>query len=316
MSAEVENMMYVGRETPWHGMGISVENAPTSEDAIKLAGLDWEVSKEKVFTESGIQIPGFYATTRNTDGSVYGMVTSKYQVIQNKDAFAFMDALLDMEDGKDVHYETAGSLFGGRKVWMLARMPEITVNGDKVESYCVITNSHDGKNAVQVCMTPIRVVCQNTLNLALDGAKRIWSTRHTGSFEGKLEDARMTLEFANKYNTELINFADELANTSVNAIQFNRFVNEMWVLNDDASDRQKKNIIELQDDFRTYYQRDDIKKFNGSAWGVMMALTDFTQHRDPNRMTSTYAERRFDSVLSSTNDVTRGQKVLANIIAA
>lgn len=314
MAAAVETLFYVGRETPWHGMGVSVESAPTSEDAIVAAGLDWTVSKEKVFTESGIQIPGFFATTRNTDGSVYGMVTSKYQVVQNSEAFAFMDALLDI-DG-DVHYETAGSLFGGKKVWMLAKMPEILVNDDKVESYCVITNSHDGKNAVQVCCTPIRVVCNNTLNMALSNASRIWSTRHVGSLEGKLEDAKMTLEFANKYNTELIAFADQMANTSVNPIQFNRFVNEMWVIDDKASDRQKNNIIQLQDEFRNYYNRDDVKKFQGSAWGVLMALTDFTQHREPDRQTSTLAERRFDAVLSNTNDVTKGQKILSSILAA
>ena len=75
MSAEVESMFYVGRETPWHGLGISVESAPISEDAIVMAGLDWEVTKEKVFTEGGKLIPNFYATTRSTDGNVYGMVT-------------------------------------------------------------------------------------------------------------------------------------------------------------------------------------------------------------------------------------------------
>ncbi len=314
MSAEVEQMMYVGRVKPWHGMGVSVEEAPNSEEAIKIAGLDWKVTKEKVYTESGIEIPGFFATTRNTDGSVYGMVSSKYQVVQNTDAFAFMDALLAM-DG-EVKYETAGSLFGGRKVWMLARMPEIMVNDDKVESYCVITNSHDGKNAVQVCCTPIRVVCNNTLDMALNGAERIWSARHVGSLEGKLEDAKMTLEFANKYNNQLITFADEMANTSVNSIQLNKFVNEMWTVNEDASDRQKNSAIQLQDEFRNYYNRDDVKKFQGSAWGVLMALTDFTQHREPDRKTTTLAERRFDAVLSKSNDVTRGQSILKSVLTA
>ncbi len=312
MSAEVENMMYVGRQTPWHGLGVSIEEAPNSEEAIKVAGLDWEVRKERVFSETGIEIPGFFATTRSTDKKVYGMVTDKYQVVQNKDAFAFVDNLL----GGDVKYETAGSLFDGRKVWMLARMPEFSINGDKVESYCVISNSHDGKSAVQVAMTNVRVVCNNTLNLALKNAERIWSTRHTGTLEGKLQDAALTLELAEKFNNALAEYGDEMANTSVNSIQLNKFVNEMWTIDEKMSERQKRTQLSLQDEFKGYVQRDDIKKFDGSAWGVLMALTDFTQHRDAKRNTATLADRRMDAVITNTNDVVKGQAVLKKILTA
>ena len=109
---------------------------------------------------------------RSTDHAPLGIVSDRYKVVQNEDAFQFTDDLL----GEGVTYETAGALQGGRKVWLLARMPQrYVIAGDEITPYMVFMNSHDGSSGVKVAMTPIRVVCQNTLNLALDSAKRIWA---------------------------------------------------------------------------------------------------------------------------------------------
>ena len=175
MSANVESMFYV-RETPWHGLGTKVNEAPTSKDALIYAGLDWKVVQNNVYTQDGSLISGYKANIRSTDRSVLGIVSDRYKIVQNQDAFQFTDDLL----GEGVTYETAGSLQGGRKVWMLARMPHrYIISGDEIEPYLVVMNSHDGSSGIKVAMTPIRVVCQNTLNLALGSAKRIWTTKHT-----------------------------------------------------------------------------------------------------------------------------------------
>ena len=116
MPALVEEMFYV-REKPWHGLGTRVEEAPTSENALILAGLNWTVEQENVYTDFGEIIPGYRANIRSTDRRVLGVVTDRYKVVQNAEAFAFTDELL----GKGVRYETAGSLQDGRKVWLLAR---------------------------------------------------------------------------------------------------------------------------------------------------------------------------------------------------
>lgn len=118
MVANVESMFYV-REVPWHGLGTRVNEAPASEDALRLAGLNWSVVQEPVYTEQKEQVEGWRANIRDSDRKVLGVVTDRYKVIQNRDAFAFTDALL----GEGVRYETAGSLLGGRKVWLLAHMP-------------------------------------------------------------------------------------------------------------------------------------------------------------------------------------------------
>lgn len=171
MSAEVETMMFVGRERPWHGLVTMVEEAPNSREALIAAGLDWDAVQRPVFTQDGVKVLGYFANVRQQDGSILG-VTSRYKVVQNRDAFAFTDALL----GDGVRYETAGSLMGGRKTWILAKLPtRYIIQGEQILPYLVFGNSRDGSGAIKIAMTPIRVVCNNTLNLALDTADRSWS---------------------------------------------------------------------------------------------------------------------------------------------
>ena len=118
MSAEVETMFYT-REKPWHGLGTRVEDAPGSREALELAGLDWQVIQRPIATTDGQAISGFKANIRNTDSRVLGVVTDRYKVVQNEDAFAFTDQLL----GEGVTYETAGSLQNGRRTWLLPNCP-------------------------------------------------------------------------------------------------------------------------------------------------------------------------------------------------
>ena len=190
MSANVETMFSV-RETPWHGLGRIIMDAPASREALELAGLDWQVESRNIYSGTGAMIPGYRANVRSTDDAVLGVVSDRYRIVQNEEAFQFTDDLL----GEGVTYETAGSLQGGKKVWMLARLPrKYLIAGDQVEPYLVIFNSHDGSSGVKVAMTPIRVVCQNTLNLALNTAKRSWTARHTENVLLRVQDARETLQ--------------------------------------------------------------------------------------------------------------------------
>ena len=190
MPANVEIMFSV-RETPWHGLGRIVMDAPASREALELAGLDWQVESRNIYSGTGAMIPGYRANVRSTDDAVLGVVSDRYRIVQNEEAFQFTDDLL----GEGVTYETAGSLQGGKKVWMLARLPrKYLIAGDQVVPYLVIFNSHDGSSGVKVAMTPIRVVCQNTLNLALNTAKRSWTARHTENVLLRVQDARETLQ--------------------------------------------------------------------------------------------------------------------------
>ncbi len=195
MPANVETMFYV-REAPWHGLGVRVESALNSEDALVMSGLNWNVIQRPIMTTSYTPIPGYKANIRDTDNRVLGVVTDRYRVVQNAEAFAFTDALL----GEGVRYETAGSLQDGKKIWILAKLPDkYIIEGDQIDPYLVFSSSHNGSGSIKVAMTPVRVVCQNTLNLALGRAKRVWATVHVGDLAAKMDEDHNTLLLAEKY---------------------------------------------------------------------------------------------------------------------
>lgn len=294
MSANVETMMYV-RETPWHGLGVRVEEALTSAEAIRMAGLDWEVEKKPLFTEHGIEIPGYKANTRTSDKRVLGVVTDRYQIVQNADAFNFTDSLID---DYEMAYETAGSLREGKQIWLLGKMPKTQILGDDVEPYICFTNTHDGTGAIKVCMTPIRVVCNNTLNIALKTAKRAWSTRHVGDMESKLEEAKVTLGFAQKYLDELNITAEQYAEKKMSDAVIEQFIDDLFPMDvNKDSDRKKANVKQLRDNFKIAYFMPDIKQFRNTQWGLIQAATDFVGHNVPARQSEKYQENNWGRIM-------------------
>lgn len=295
MSANVETMMSV-REKPWHGLGTIVQEAPTSEDAIEIAGLNWEVISNPIFDNMGREIKGYKANTRSTDESVLGIVSNKYQIVQNREAFEFTDNLVA---SGDVRYETAGSLRGGKQVWLLAKLDGVNVAGDDVDPYICFTNTHDGTGAIKVCMTPIRVVCNNTLNVALNNAKRMWSTKHVGDMESKLLEAKETLGLANNYMAALDEAADKFANTKITDAEIEKVLNDLFPV-DLVKDTPRKinNVKELKDNFYICYMMPDIAKFRNTQWGVINAMSDMVTHMSPARRTETYQENNWGRIIN------------------
>ena len=290
MAAEIETLFYV-REKPWHGLGVRVENAPSSQEALVAAGLDWNVEQRKVYTEDGHVIPGYYANVRGTDNRTLGVVTKRYRIVQNHEAFAFTDGLL----GKGVRYETAGSLKGGRKTWILARLPkQYRVAEDKVMPYLVFSNSHDGSGAIKVAMTPVRVVCNNTLNLALQNADRIWSANHTGDIESKLEDARMTLFMAENYMNELAKESNRLNCKKVSDAEVEEYIKMLLPIATDATETMEQNIKKQRRDLGLrYYHAPDLQDTGKNQYRFINAVSDFATHAKPLRETKQYQENLF-----------------------
>ena len=295
MSAELETMMFVGRERPWHGLGTMVEEAPDSREALIAAGLDWNVVQKPVFTQDGVKVPGYFANVRQQDGSILGVVTSRYKVVQNRDAFAFTDALL----GDGVRYETAGSLMGGRKTWILAKLPtRYIIQGEQILPYLVFSNTHDGSGAIKIAMTPIRVVCNNTLNLALDTADRSWSIHHTGDIAAKLEDARETLFMAEDYMNELGKGFEDLSRKRLTDAAVDEFIKELLPIADDASETTEKNILRLRKDVATrYFDAPDLQELRKNGYRFINAVSDFATHAAPIRRTRNYQENLFNKTM-------------------
>ncbi len=290
MSANVETMFYV-RTAPWHGLGTRVLEAPTSSAALSLAGLDWSVIQKPLLTVDGIPVPGFKANLREIDNQILGVVTDRYKVVQNRDAFAFTDELL----GEGVTYETAGSLQNGRRTWILAKLPQrYIISGDEITPYLVFMNSHDGTGAIKAAMTPIRVVCQNTLNLALSTAKRSWSTIHTGNIHGKLQDARNTLLYADRYMAELGKAIDKLNQQKISDRQALEYIDALFPMQEGISEIQEKNILKMKEDMKIrYFDAPDLEHVGKNAYRFINAVSDFATHARPLRERSNYRESLF-----------------------
>jgi phage/plasmid-like protein (TIGR03299 family) len=241
------------RQPPWHGLGVVLDEYPKSiDEALEKAGLGWKVSNGDVLVvkraewidDFGAKHPpelipakGFKANVREDTGDVLGIVSDEYEVVDNRDAFRFLDALI----GSEMHFETAGSLLGGRRVWVLARLPEyVELGGDLSATYVYVANSHDGSMAVTAAVTPIRIVCANTLGAALRqaehgvAAQRTFRFRHTGNLQAKFAEARQVLGMTINYQKQFKELADRMAREPIAEWALERRVlRHLWTIDED-----------------------------------------------------------------------------------
>ncbi len=308
MAANVESMFYV-RETPWHGLGTKVLEAPASKDALQLAGLSWRVMQEPIYTAMEELVDGYKANVRDSDRKVLGVVTDRYRVIQNDEAFAFTDELL----GAGVKYETAGSLQGGRKVWLLAHMPhEYIISGERISPYLLFSNTHDGSGAIKVALTPIRVVCQNTLNLALAGAKRSWSMIHTGDIKEKMQEAKNTLLLAEKYMDELGKEFESLRMKKLTDKQVMEYIEILLPIEDGSTPQQEKNMKRLREDMKIrYFDAPDLQGVGKNAYRFVNAVSDFATHAEPLRRTANYKENLFSRTVDGNPMIDKAYQMVS-----
>ena len=306
MSDEVETMAYVKlreEDVPWHGLGKPIGHLMTSAEAELEAGIAWKVVQrnvafidevedltaepEEFILPDGshffqrpnrvdhIPIPGKLVNIRETDRRVLGFVSERYKIVQNSEAFSFTDHLI----GGDVKYETAGSLSNGERVWILAKLPEVKILGDETIPYLVFTNSFNGDTGVRVALTPIRVVCANTLALGLEHSARIWSANHTGNIEEKLAEAHRTLEMANKYLSEMPVMAQDLLEVNLYVDEVKAMFEKLLpIFPDDGPKAVANRMLERDILFHKYQDTPNLEKFKGTGWGVYNAISDFVTH--------------------------------------
>ena len=307
MAANVESMFSV-REKPWHGLGTIVMEAPASAEALRLAGLDWNMVQEPVYTGHNELVKGYKTNIRSTDRRVLGVVSDRYKVVQNVEAFSFTDELL----GAGVRYEAAGSLQEGRKVWLLARLPrEYIIAGERISPYLVFSNTHDGSGSVKVAVTPVRVCCNNTLNLALTTASRSFSMMHTGNIQGKIQEAKETLFMAEKYMDCLGVEFEQLRRQKVTDAQVREYVEQLLPMEKEPTSIQSKNILRLrQDMMKRYYDAPDLKKVGSNAYRFINAVSDFATHAQPLRRTANYSENLFGRTIDGNPLIDRAYQLV------
>ena len=180
-------------------------------------------------------------------------------------------------------------------MWLLAHMPHEYINsGEHIRPYLLFSNAHDGSGAIKVALTPIRVVCQNTLNLALNTAKRSWSMNHTGNIEGKMKEAKDTLFMAEKYMDELGKEFENLRKKKLTDKQVMDYIEILLPVEDGSTPQQVRNMKRLQEDMKLrYFDAPDLQDVGNNAYRFINAVSDFATHAQPLRKTANYKENLF-----------------------
>lgn len=289
---------------PWHGLGVVVDGCPTSDEAIKLANLGWDVIQEPVYLKNGIEIPNLFANIRSDTNEVLGTVKDKYTIAQNKESFKFVDNIIQNSKGIECRYETAGSLFNGKRVFMLVRLPDDTLVGDKVENYLFVSNSHDGSTGFMAGITNVRVVCNNTLQMAEKGAQRIWKIRHTQSLQDRQKEAEETLGLSLSYMDRIKEDAEKMA---VQKINEEKFFKEFFKKFDMAEKNKERVLNGIRD---IYLEKDDLQNFKGTAWGIYNAVADFVSNTKPLRVTDKTAQWKMSEFMTGNEMLSTAQKIL------
>jgi phage/plasmid-like protein (TIGR03299 family) len=315
-----EDSLFSVREKCWHGLGTIIQEAPNSEEALHLAGLDWKVIQTPIYygdpTNANklktIEAEEWVANVRSDTKRILGVVTPKYKPIDNDKVFQFMDVLLD----KGARFETAGSLENGKRVWMLAKLQPFNILGDVIDNYFFCANSHDGKSSLTAGISPIRICCNNTLNLALKTAKRSYSLKHMGEdINSKVMEATKALELNNKYTKALQEYANVLVEKKVSDSEFEKFLNELFPISIDDSNCVKANMTKLQNDFFTRYNAPDIRQFKNTEWGIVQSITDYAYHSAPLKVSKTFEEKRMLYALDGHPFVDKAIELLMKIPA-
>lgn len=314
MSHELENMMYVGAR-PWHGLGKKLEDAPSIKEGIIYAGLDWDVDLQEIYLDTNnandyinanfSPINTHKVVVRQSDKSVLGVVGNRYRVLQNSEAFDWFEPFVD---SGMVTLESAGSLQGGKKIWVLAKINgEVSIKGDDtIEKYILLSNSHDGSMSITAGYTPIRVVCNNTLTAATSKGANLLKVRHTASAKITLEMVRDTMDVVNQTFEASIEQYQLLAKRLIKTNQMEdlvKIVLNKKELDSTRSINQFKKIMWLWENGKG----NDVPGIRGTAWAGYNAFTEFFSH---------YAVSDTDKRVTSLwfgNNASRGKLALSEI---
>lgn len=293
------------KEKAWHNLGQIIQEYPTSEDAIKFAGLDYEVEKSPLFTkgagiiensngiemiDSELEVPNYFANIRTDNNTVLGVVGKDYQIVQNREAFSFFDSIVG--GGNGILYETAGALGNGERIFITAKLPDyIRVgNGDDItEKYIFLTTSHDGSGSITAAFTPVRIVCQNTLNASLKNMSNVVRIRHTAGAKQRLDDAHKVMGLANKLSTELESTFNHWAKIKVGDDEMKKLIqlalcpnketlNHLRKGNFDDVSTVFKNTVDDAFAYAMISESQQMKTTKGTLFGAYNSVTGYFQN--------------------------------------
>lgn len=281
----VTEMFYAGKQ-PWHGLGKPVDNALTAEEAIDAAHLRWPVQKRRVYfkkDDGDFQATNRYATVRTDIELPLGVVSESYKPIQNDEAFTFCDELVKSGDAK---YITAGALNDGQRIWLLAQLPgHIRIKGDDImNKFLLFHNSHNGRDGAEAMITPVRVVCQNTLALARAKSTVRVNIHHRGDVDRKVAEAREILGISINYFEKLTGMFKIFAERYLTGKEIKMYLDGVITSRSVYAENIKEKILELHESGM------GSEMARGTIWGVYNAVIEYVDHHrvDPTRKPDKY----------------------------
>lgn len=278
------------RKAFYEGMGVTIDNCTSLESALKLSGLDFEVEKKPLYfadmMDNGypnfIEIKDQFSTVRSDTKQSLGVVGKDYNILQNREAFDFLDEIC----AQGAKFETAGFFKkNGAASYITMSTEPISILNDEWDNYMLFSNGFDGGSAVRVCLTNVRAVCRNSAILAIKKASNIVSIKHSKVMYSKLEAAKEIMLANSKYLEALKKEAERLAVKPFSEEAFNALANKLFPIKTEESELVQIRNLALVEQLLKAYKQDDLQNFNGSAWKVLQAVSDFESHRPQLRKT-------------------------------
>lgn len=286
------------KEKAWHGLGQVIDQYPTSAEALRFAGLDYEVVKEDLYTTSfnsdgqamdfTKRVKTHYATIRKDTGDVLGVVGKDYEIVQNVEAFSFFDAIVG---GDGIQYETAGALGNGERIFITAKLPEYIKVGreDLIEQYLFLTTSHDGYGSITAAFTPVRVVCRNTLNAALKNHSSCIKIRHTVNAKERLEQAHKLMGITNTLSAQLETIFNRWSKVQITDPEIKKLIQQAMCPNrevynnlqagkDDELSTAFKNICDSAFSYAMSNETQTMDTTRGTLFGAYNSVTGYFQN--------------------------------------
>lgn len=285
------------RQATWTSIGTDVDMSTTVDEVLERAGLNYEVEKKDIFLDNGLMIPGKKATVNATTGKIYGIVSDKYQICDNRDAFQFIANIDDK-----LSFVKAGETKSGM-VYVIAKLDDVDILGDTFTPYIIFQNGHNGNYTLRTTICPLRIVCQNQFSMAFRESSNNISIRHSNNLQIQMQEAEKLLKSTSTYMKNFSANAEQLASLKIKNEKdlINHFFEEATkatlAKNEEFSERQLRTINEKTEMlYNIYRNTPDNANFQGTVWGLVNGFTDFNTHLIPQRTTETANESRFVTV--------------------
>lgn len=288
-------MATINRMATWNNVGTDIREATSVKEALQISGLDYEVFKAPIYLSNGHRIENQFATKKKGTDEVFGIVGKDYTVVQNEEAFSFVDGIIS----EGLTFEKAGET--SYMNYIIASLPDQYILDDQFKPYIIFQNSHAGATTLKAAICPLRIICQNQFTMAFRNAENKISLRHSSSIHEKMNEAQEILKFTASYMDKFNEEATKMAINKISQESVNKIVDQYFLVDDEASTRKANSIEEKKTIFLNAYNSEDNQNFKGTQWGLVNAFTDYITHIEPARKTEKSDISKFVSITFNPN---------------